>query len=101
MYIEIIKIIAPALIGGGLWHAVMFRIRKKSEENRVAKEEFDSVAEIVEKATNKLSAMADQIGKIQQEKIILEAELSKVNSVARQYQAEAERWKAIAESLKK
>lgn len=99
-WIELFKLITPALAGGGLVWLVTFRQRIRQARNAVSKEEFDTVSSIVRQSTNHIQEMAAMISEIQQIRIKLEADLQKCNAAAQHFKTDAERWKNLAQTPK-
>lgn len=90
------KLIAPAMAGGGLVWVITIRQRIRQARNAVSKEEFETVSVIVKSSMQQLQEMAAMISDIQKDRIRLETELQKCNAAARHYQQEAQRWKDLA-----
>lgn len=72
---EIIKIVASALVGGGLWQIITWRLRKRKLENDTATEEFKQYEEILDSYLNRLNNMSETIVKLQEANIELRRQL--------------------------
>lgn len=61
----IIQIGVPFVAGGGLMWLFHFRRMARRKGNELRKEEFDTVSEVVERATQQVAALAEKIALIE------------------------------------
>lgn len=75
--IEIVtQIVGPFLAGGGAVWLLNFRLRARRESNELHKDEFNTVSEIVERATRQISELADKVAQIETEKAELKRQIA-------------------------
>lgn len=63
--IEILKLVLPFFLGGGLSWIFFFRIKRTELENRVFVHEYKDIEEILDSFTKRNTRMAHEIGNLQ------------------------------------
>lgn len=74
--IEILKMIASALAGGGVMWAFNFRRRIRRQGNELEGADFDLVSNTVKRAMKDLAELSERIGELEKEKVAIMEELS-------------------------
>lgn len=72
---EIIKMVVAALVGGGLWAIINWRIKRKKLKGDVAVAQYRQVEDIVDSFITQMGDMSDQITQLQQENMNLRNEI--------------------------
>jgi len=72
---EIIEMIVAALIGGGLWGLVTWRVRKKKMERENAVKDYREFEDIIDGYIDRMSKLSDEIVKLQEENMNLRQQL--------------------------
>lgn len=86
--IEILKIIAPAALGGGGVYWFNFRSKVRREKNAIDEADFDTVSKVVKSAISDLRALAQRIGELEQEKMLIMEEISALKDSNKNLKAE-------------
>lgn len=72
---EIVKIIVAAMVGGGLWGLISWRLKKKKLRTEVAGQQYREMEDIVDSFITQMGDMSDRITKLQQENLQLREEI--------------------------
>lgn len=72
---EIIEMVVAALIGGGLWGLVTWRVRKKKLERENAVKDYREFEDIIDSYIDRMSKLSDEIVKLQEENMSLRQQL--------------------------
>ena len=95
---EIVKLVSVAAASGGLTWFVNFKAKKKQQSNQIAKEEFDSMDEIVENFTSRMSELSAKLSDLMNRNIDIEERMMKLHQENRALLRENQ---ALHEELKK
>lgn len=76
--IEILKMLASALAGGGVMWFFNFRLRVRRQGNELQGEDFDLVSKTVKQAMKDLAELSERIGELEKEKVAIMEELGKL-----------------------
>ena len=75
-FLEILKMLAAAISGGGLLWLFNLRARIRRSGNEISEADFNTVSKVVKSAMDDLATLADRIGVLEQEKAKILAEIA-------------------------